>query len=149
MSPGPPAPQAGLRVQLRKTGFCQEPLSSFFTMVSTWRAPPDWLDPEQTQEAMGVLEEEVSEGLEPCAVGWAGSLPCGLQTGKRTAMVTRNCGASPQPPGSAPIPGCHKHPLEPLSKGSDSGTPALWGPNLIFIGRDSFPSLMWQTQRGA
>ena len=105
--------------------------------------------PEQMQEAVGVLEEGVSEGLEPCALGWAGSLPFGLQTGKRTAMVTRNCGAWPQPPGSVPTPGCHKHPLELLSKGSDSGMPALWGPNLIFISRENFPSLMWQTQRGA
>lgn len=92
-------------------------------MVCTWRAPPDWLDPEQTQEAVAVLEEGVSGGLEPCALGWAGSLPFELQTGKRTAMATRNCGAWPWPPGSAPSPGCHKYPLEWLSKGSDSGRP--------------------------
>ena len=85
-------------------------------MVRTWRAPPDWLDPEQTQEAVGVLEEGVSGRLEPCALGWAGSLPFELQTGKRTAMATRNCGAWPRPPGSAPSPGCQyladKYPLE-------------------------------------
>lgn len=46
-------------------------------MVSTWRAPPGRLDPEQTQEAVGVLEEGVSEGLEPCALGRAGACPSG------------------------------------------------------------------------
>lgn len=83
-------------------------------MVCRRRALPDWLDPEQMQEAMGVLEEGASEGLEPCALGWAGSLPFELQ-------ATRNCGAGPRLPRSASSPGCHKHPLERLSKVSDSG----------------------------
>lgn len=66
-------------------------------MVRRWRAPPDWLNPEQMQEAMGVLEEGASEGLEPCALGWAGSLPFELQ-------ATRSCGAWPRLPRSAPHP---------------------------------------------
>lgn len=64
-------------------------------MVRRWRAPPDWLDPEQMQEATGVLEEGASEGLEPCALGRAGSLPFELQ-------ATRNCGAWPRLRGLPP-----------------------------------------------